>query len=229
MCFLTSTFRNDTRSRIGVLDVRTARGLNALSTIESVRFNVFLLADDVPSKSPVSRHVKRRLAINVNGSVAAAGEVGCRLSKAKLYLQQPDALEDGVSYENPHLFKSESQTSTDIPEPVPVAGYELEDEIVDIFDSLSGGPCGTLSECEIDSRITTQLLGYVLPPAVWLMVLVNSAGLKASEARGCVHDPYRNSFARLVETGQFVIVSPIASPDRTWLTMTLATSISLRV
>lgn len=143
-----------------MLDVRTARSLNSLSTIEPVSFDVFLLPDDVPAQASASGDVKRKVAINVYGFVDAAVEVGRLLSKGKLYLQQPDALDDSIGYENPHFFKSDSQTSTPrIAQPASVVSRKLEDEIDNILDSLSVGPWGTLPECDIDGRITTQLLG----------------------------------------------------------------------
>ena len=127
-------------------------------------FDVFLLPDDVPSKASASGDVKRKVAINVYGSVDAAAEVGGHLSKGRLYLQQPDVLDSRISYENPHCFKSTFQTNTAmIANPLLPANRKLEDEVVHILDSLSGGPSGLLPECAIDSRITSKLLGYLSP------------------------------------------------------------------
>jgi len=114
--------------------------LPAASTIDSVSFDVFLLPD-MPSKVSASADVKRKVAINVYGSVDAAAEVGGHLSKGKLYLQQRCTIQQR-SYENPHYFKSTFQQTPPWSQSL---CPRIENWRMRLFtlDSLSGGPNST--------------------------------------------------------------------------------------
>ncbi|KAF8247264.1 hypothetical protein K440DRAFT_629535 [Wilcoxina mikolae CBS 423.85] len=142
--------------RIGTLDLRTARHLNSISSLESITFDVFFVSETQPATSPATNK-PRAITINVYGSADISVEVGRILSKARVYLQQPDVLHDSITYENPHVYKRTTQESPPkLSQTFPSPQHTLNDAVSGILDSLANT---RLSKSAIDCRITTKLLG----------------------------------------------------------------------
>jgi SWI/SNF-related matrix-associated actin-dependent regulator of chromatin subfamily A3 len=105
-----------------------------------------------------------RVQINIYGPRKIAHEIGRELSKAKLYLQRPDYVREGIDYDNPHMLKLEGDQDqlpvTSINEQEIVAEKTTDDimkeTIADVFSSLTRDK--NLQGLEGDERLKTRLL-----------------------------------------------------------------------
>lgn len=101
---------------IGVLDMKTATTLMLLKKVsEFMRFSLFLgNAGDVKSQNLKERQPKIifPLEINVYGPSQNLTEVGEVLSGAGMFLQEPNSLDHGIIYQNPHFLSWDDETTT---------------------------------------------------------------------------------------------------------------------
>lgn len=108
-----------------------------------------------------------RVQINVYGPLVSADSVGQELSQNKLYLQRPDYIREGLTYENPHVLKF-----TDDSDAIPVANVILQESVgttttsgiipavvADVYSSLTRNE--NLRGLEGHERLKTPLLTYV--------------------------------------------------------------------
>jgi SWI/SNF-related matrix-associated actin-dependent regulator of chromatin subfamily A3 len=105
-----------------------------------------------------------RVQINIYGPRKIAHEIGRELSLAKLYLQRPDYVREGVDYDNPHMLKLKG-----IQDELPVTNANeeeivvektideaMKDTIAEVFSSLTRDK--SLQGLEGDERLRTRLL-----------------------------------------------------------------------
>lgn len=145
---------------LGVLDVRTAEVLSNIFGLDTFRCEAFFPKGyGTENTSRLRERSGDPITMNVYGSRNIIGEVGKRLSDMKVYLQQPDHLDESIVYENPHYFSISGQ-------PTPIIGIDpattecpnLNNEIATVFDSLDQAVCLQLPELPVDIRIKTNLL-----------------------------------------------------------------------
>jgi SWI/SNF-related matrix-associated actin-dependent regulator of chromatin subfamily A3 len=147
----------------------------ALARISEQRFQIQyeVFANIRAVRETISKVTKEkeaivRVQINMYGNPSVAGKIGRELSKAKIYLQCPDYIQAGVSYDNPHILKLQSFQAT---EPTPEqqtnqqsteteSAKDLEQVISDVYSSLTRN--NNLEGLEGDERLETQLLPYVI-------------------------------------------------------------------
>ncbi|UPX12309.1 uncharacterized protein EKO05_0002863 [Ascochyta rabiei] len=80
-----------------------------------VDFEVFVptrATREIMSRAMKGQDAVVRVQINVYGSGASADSVGQELSQNKVYLQRPDYIREGTTYENPHVLKFSDDCST---------------------------------------------------------------------------------------------------------------------
>ena len=110
-----------------------------------------------------------RVNINVYGSRSIARDIGLELSAQKIYLQRPDYIKNGLTYDNPHVLKLGNfhqpfvdQTIEAREEKQPESEVEkaeaFQKTINTIYSSLTQGQ--SLGGIEGDNRLKTQLLTH---------------------------------------------------------------------
>ncbi|KAK7190159.1 SNF2 family domain-containing protein [Paraphaeosphaeria sporulosa] len=148
----------------------------ALESIEKQRHRVDLeaFAPIRPIRETIYRATKEkeavvRVNINIYGPSSVTQEIGSILSSKKIYLQRPDYIKPGMSYENPHVLKlgnfqhsfhsQEVDLRTEQQPESEVAKAEAFQKTIDtIYSSLTRGQ--TLAGLEGDDRLKTQLLTH---------------------------------------------------------------------
>ncbi|KAF9695170.1 hypothetical protein EKO04_006891 [Ascochyta lentis] len=107
-----------------------------------------------------------RVQINVYGSSASADSVGQEFSQNKIYLQRPDYIREGSTYENPHVLKFSDDciaiptinVSADEPSASKVAGQAFQQIITNVYSSLTRNE--NLKGLEGHERLRTPLLDH---------------------------------------------------------------------
>jgi hypothetical protein len=106
-----------------------------------------------------------RVNIIIYGSRRNAGQVGRELSKYKIYLQRPDYIRNGLTYDNPHFLKLHNVQQCQDGSTSQSGDHRLVDAentdsfkktISDIYSSLKRAD--RLEGLEGDKRLTTSLL-----------------------------------------------------------------------
>lgn len=160
-----------TGSDFANINTKTTNGLRSLMELSSVRYEVYITANEWTEKLKARRLKVKKVGlmatINVYGARAISSVVGDRLSRASLYLQHPDHCGPASQYENPHFFKLPQSR---FPKPeffckgtIPISSIQpaSASNYVSVFDTLSRYKY--LRHAEIDPRVTTLLLPFVNP------------------------------------------------------------------
>jgi SWI/SNF-related matrix-associated actin-dependent regulator of chromatin subfamily A3 len=152
----------------GELNMQLETALAGLSEQRfEIQFEVFAnirAVRETISKVTKEKDAIVRVQINVYGNPSVAEKIGRELSKANIYLQCPDYIPAGVSYDNPHILKLQSFQAT---EPTPQqqtnqqsteteSAKDLKQVISDVYSSLTRN--NNLEGLEGDERLETQLL-----------------------------------------------------------------------
>jgi SWI/SNF-related matrix-associated actin-dependent regulator of chromatin subfamily A3 len=119
-----------------------------------------------------------RVQVNVYGPLSAAEDVGREFSKAKLYLQSPDYVRYGTTYDNPHVLKLANSQAKELTAVQYVeeqgtgkaAAGELNQAIKDVYSSLTRSQ--NLEGLEGDERLLTPLLLYVFSQDMCEIILL---------------------------------------------------------
>lgn len=153
---------------LGEANASLEKALTNLSTDASkLNFEVFVptrAVRETISRAQQDKEAIVRAQINVYGPKEAACSVGREFSTNKIYLQRPDYIKGGISYENPHMLKifdyspshfnvendANETSSTDVPE------ASFKDNIADVYSSLTRNQ--NLKGLEADERLRTPLL-----------------------------------------------------------------------
>ncbi|KAJ4302642.1 hypothetical protein N0V90_001531 [Kalmusia sp. IMI 367209] len=148
----------------------------ALSGIAEQQHHVDLevFAPIRPIRETISRATKEkdavvRVNINIYGPRSITRAIGLELSNQKIYLQRPDYIKPGSSYDNPHVLKLETFQQPFNDQNIELQGEKkLESEVQKaeafqktlntIYSSLTRGQ--TLSGLEGDDRLKTPLLEH---------------------------------------------------------------------
>lgn len=150
-----------------MLHLRTAKVLQALSDLPSLRFEAVLEGDEIAKQG---EHWKRKgntagipVCVLIHGNKSMAQAVGRRLSKARIYLQHPNHLESHIEYDNPHYLKLPGRPSKNpVPPSIPIIQAKTLNlqglEITDILENL--GQDQGLQSVNGNWRIRTELLEY---------------------------------------------------------------------
>jgi hypothetical protein len=155
-----ATLLNSSLEEIGVIDFRHGDLLNKLKQEnDSLRFEVYIVEDEPESKKfgglPIS--------INIFGSLEHLEVVGSTLSKAAIYLQEPDPTALMTEYRNPHIYSTDAGSATPffrerhLADPV-----DFQDRVEKII--LAPGQPAYHAEFIYDARIVTELSRSVLRP-----------------------------------------------------------------
>ncbi len=144
----------------------------ALTNIEEqhhqLEFEVFApirAARETIGRAAKEQEAVIRVQVNVYGSPASAESVGQELSQNKVYLQRPDYIRDGATYENPHMLKLADDPSTEPIQPVAVeeqsvradaAADAFQQTITNVYSSLTRDK--HLKGLEGHERLRTSLL-----------------------------------------------------------------------
>jgi len=107
-----------------------------------------------------------RVNINIYGPQKSCTEVGSQLTSQKLYLQRPDRLRPGTTYENPHYLAFADMQISNIQNQFDVGtnrasrpdgdAEKFKETISNVYSSLTRG--NNLNQVEGDHRLTTTLL-----------------------------------------------------------------------
>lgn len=127
-----------------------------------------------PIRETISRATKEkdavvRVNVNIYGPRSVARHVGLELSNKKIYLQRPDYIQPGLSYDNPHVLKlgnfqqpfngQDVEIRSERQEESEVAKNEAFQKTINtIYSSLTRGQ--TLAGLEGDDRLKTELLPH---------------------------------------------------------------------
>ena len=153
---------------LGEMNTPLGEALNSVFEQQySLEFEVFVptrAVRETISKAEREKDAVARVQINVYGAPAASRAVGKELSDRKIYLQRPDHVRNGATYDNPHFLKlpnnqaTETVTVSDIVEPAPekVTGQTVKEAVKNVYSALTRGQ--GLVALESDRRLRTQLL-----------------------------------------------------------------------
>jgi hypothetical protein len=153
---------------LGEMNVQLEEALNSiLEQQHSLEFEVFAptrAIRETISKATKERDAIARVQINVYGTLAASKAVGRELSQRRIYLQRPECVRSGVSYDNPHVLKLGDYKATkviqtsDVIEPTvkKVTGHVVKETITNVYSTLTRGQ--HLEALEGDRRLRTPLL-----------------------------------------------------------------------
>ncbi|KAJ4353073.1 hypothetical protein N0V95_003668 [Ascochyta clinopodiicola] len=121
---------------------------------------------EVMSRALKGQDAVVRVQINVYGSRASANSVGQELSQNKVFLQRPDYVREGTTYENPHVLKFSDdcktitipKVGTDELSSNKATGQALQQVITDVYSSLTRHD--NLKGLEGHERLRTSLLDH---------------------------------------------------------------------
>ena len=149
-----------------VLHTQTSRALQQLETFPGVRFQVSITHDDWLQEIQSGERRTKTTGVSTNvyvyGTRAVSSTVGEKLSKAKVFLQEPDVFPPFIVYENPHYYdvpRQEAAVPDSVTQNVEATNGNdtpLDHQIFQMLDSLDSR--NHLEEVEVDARITTSLL-----------------------------------------------------------------------
>lgn len=145
----------------GIVEQRHHVDLEVFAPIRPIRETI--------SRATRDKDAIVRVNINVYGSRSIARDIGLELSLQKIYLQRPDYIENGLTYDNPHVLKLgdfrqtfDSQSVEVSEEKQPESEVEkaeaFQKTINTIYSSLTRGQ--SLGGVEGDNRLKTQLLNH---------------------------------------------------------------------
>jgi SWI/SNF-related matrix-associated actin-dependent regulator of chromatin subfamily A3 len=137
---------------------------------QQYRLNFEVFAPVRAIRETISRATKEkdavvRVQINVYGPQTNVAAIGREFSQQKIYLQRPDHIRGGTSYDNPHVLKL---TDHQLPVPEKVVDVEeqvaertagdtlMKETIKDVYSSLTRN--NHLRGLEGDERLKTPLL-----------------------------------------------------------------------
>ena len=153
---------------LGEMNVQLEEALNSiLEQQHSLEFEVFAptrAIRETISKATKEKDAVARVQINVYGTLAASKAIGRELSQRKIYLQRPECVRSGSSYNNPHVLKLgdykaiEVIQTSDVVEPTveKVTGHVVKETITNVYSTLTRGQ--HLKALEGDPRLLTPLL-----------------------------------------------------------------------
>ncbi|KAF2261163.1 hypothetical protein CC78DRAFT_471061 [Lojkania enalia] len=144
----------------------------ALENLSHTPIDFEVLAPVKPVRETISRAFKEkdaivRVNVNVYGSAVHAGQIGRELSQCKLYLQKPDHMRKGYTYDNPHILKFpnfQSSSNDSIVQFEVGVGKKSEGNKVEIFKRTISEVYSSLTRgrklvgLEGDERLKTPLL-----------------------------------------------------------------------
>ncbi|KAF3053370.1 hypothetical protein E8E11_011721 [Didymella keratinophila] len=154
---------------LGEVNVQLEEAFNSILEQQySLEFEVF--APTRAIRETISRATKEkdaisRVQINIYGSPTASKAVGRELSQRKIYLQRPEHVGHGVTYDNPHVLKlgnykpNESVQSSDVvvePAIERTTSQVVKETVTNIYSALTRGQ--HLVALEGDRRLRTSLL-----------------------------------------------------------------------
>lgn len=155
---------------MGELNAQMEKALEAVAN-QQLRFEVFApirAICETISRTTKEKDAVVRVNINVYGSRKLASKVGNELSTLKVYLQKPDYLGSGITYDNPHILRLPNMEAS-LNERIDQVGNEKKPEaekpesfkktISDVYSSLRRGH--GLVGLEGDERLKTTLLQSV--------------------------------------------------------------------
>lgn len=107
-----------------------------------------------------------RVNINVYGPKKSSKEIGRHLTEHKMYLQRPDKVRNGASYENPHVLAfsdlqiSSNENQLDVGNNKTTKldddAQKFKETISNVYSSLTRG--ANLNKVEGDHRLRTELM-----------------------------------------------------------------------
>lgn len=161
LCFLDGT-------EFGVLNMHASKALENLVDHSSLQFDAIGTIQTI--RETIGRVTKAtdavvRVNINVYGPKESCREIGRHLSSQKLYLQRPDKLRTGSTYENPHVLSFSDMQISDYENQLDVGSNrapklhepeKFKETISQVYSSLTRG--SKLSKIEGDRRLKRTLL-----------------------------------------------------------------------
>ena len=104
-----------------MIDKNTTGTLQAVQEVGNVRFQAIILDSagnrPEPAVATKGRNPILEASINLYGEPSLAKKVGRLLTERRQFLQHPDSVDVGISYENPHYFMAPGIT-TDLSESI---------------------------------------------------------------------------------------------------------------
>jgi hypothetical protein len=158
-------------SDFSILNNHIAKALDKLLERPSLQFEA--ICSIRPILETIGRVTKQadavvRVNINVYGPKESSKEVGRHLTMEKVYLQRPDKLRAGTTYENPHILAFKDMQISSLQNQFDVGSsregqLKLDDDaekfketISNVYSSLTRG--ANLNKVEGDRRLKTKLL-----------------------------------------------------------------------
>ena len=153
---------------MGEVNAQLEKALESIP--EQHQIDLEVLAPIKPIRETINRATKEkdaivRVNINVYGPRNVAHQIGRELSQHKVYLQRPDCMRNGLTYDNPHLLKLPNFQSSYKEGIIHVENEkraetskveEFKKTISDVYASLTRGH--KLVGLEGDARLKTALL-----------------------------------------------------------------------
>lgn len=97
-----------------VIDFNTTRALKAVQSLGDVRFQAVIQCNAIDKPgTTVGIKSKRNMievSINLYGNPNLAKKLGHSLAQERQFLQHPEVVDPGISYDNPHYFKTPGLT-----------------------------------------------------------------------------------------------------------------------
>jgi SWI/SNF-related matrix-associated actin-dependent regulator of chromatin subfamily A3 len=155
-------------TNFGVLNTHASNALESLVQQSSLQFEAIASIQSI--RETIGRVTKAtdavvRVNINIYGPRESCQEVGRHLSSQKLYLQRPDKLRTGLTYENPHFLSFADMQISSYENQFDVGGnrapklddgQKFRETISNVYSSLTRG--AKLSKIEGDRRLKRTLL-----------------------------------------------------------------------
>ncbi|OBT69919.1 hypothetical protein VE03_00430 [Pseudogymnoascus sp. 23342-1-I1] len=162
-----SVMHDKTTADIAILDTRMSDRLRDISKIGDVRIRVFL--DESTEITDLTRSASGQppalqVLLVLYGKRSTANAIGKILSQARIYLQHPVLIDSGITYENPHHFKTpknRAATAFDgahISPPTIQTYLPAQPYIEEVLQTLEQNT--SLHEREPDVRIKANLLPH---------------------------------------------------------------------
>lgn len=167
---------------LGVINHRTASNLASLPSGDQLAYEAFMetsnLDETIDSYLRGNKKVQFDMVVNIMGPESISETVGQQLSERRLFLQRPYQLQEGITYSNPQYlaigdqiddgFENDDCEAGGVSNADPRDGDQLpvqddlDGELWNIFDNSSLPE--EMARIEIDQRIHTTLMEYVLYP-----------------------------------------------------------------
>lgn len=161
--------------------------LNSVAAFSRTSFQAYMSKSERESLfDPRSHHNKAlpRFTLNVNilGPILSSDEVGDLLSDQGLFLQEPLAFANHYAYQNPHIWTFQDLLDVDVwlarlaqDKPEQMAAQQSWSHVLDELADTN------VEQMDLDlSRVTTQLLKYVIVISLLNLPMSNSHDLLAT-------------------------------------------------